>query len=77
MEQVAVDCTFNADGTVQVRRIARNGRWQTVEQGRQWVDGNGRSVLLMLPGGGVQTLVLRPATLRWELHPRRSGQTLV
>ncbi len=77
MTPVSVDCIFDEDGLVQVRRVKINGRWRQVEQGRQWLDGSGRSVLIMLPGGGVHTLVLRPATMRWELHTRTSGQTAV
>lgn len=76
MTPVSVDCIFDEDGMVQVRRVKLNGRWQQVEQGRQWLDGSGRSVLIML-SGVVHTLVLRPATMRWELHTRTSGQTAV
>lgn len=77
MIPVSVDCIFDEDGLVQVQRVKLNGRWRQVEQGRQWLDGNGRSVLIMLSGGVVHTLVLRPATMRWELHTRASGQTAV
>ncbi len=35
---VDVECTFAAAGAVRVRRIALDGRWQAVEQGRQWQD---------------------------------------
>jgi hypothetical protein len=64
---VEVDCRFAADGTVRVRRIRLDGRWQPVEQGRQWEDDDGRHVLVMLPGGPVRRLWLDRTTLRWEM----------
>ncbi|MBK8902737.1 MAG: hypothetical protein IPM53_16225 [Anaerolineaceae bacterium] len=67
MESVGVECRFNQDGSVQVKKVQVNGRWQPVGQGRQWVDGNGRHVLIMLPGDEVRELVLQPDTLRWGL----------
>ena len=47
METVAVDCRFAEDGAVQVRKVHLNGRWQSVGQGWQWLDENGRHVLIM------------------------------
>lgn len=67
METVAVDCRFAEDGVVQVRKVQLNGRWQSVGQGRQWLDENGRHVLIMLPGDDVRELVLQAGTLRWEM----------
>ncbi len=67
MQSIGVECTFNEDGTVKVKKILLNGRWQPVGQGRQWVDGNGRHVLIMLPSDEVQELILQPSTLRWAL----------
>lgn len=64
---VAVECTFGEDGTVRLRRLRLHGRWQTVEQGRQWGDENGRHVLVMLAGGQVHEVVLNPATLTWSI----------
>ena len=69
---VEVDCTFGEDGRVRVRRIRLGRPWQPVEQGRQWVDGNGRHVLVML-NGAVRELVLRADTLMWELRDVRGG----
>lgn len=67
MQQVGVACQFSEDGSVQVKKVQLNGRWQPVGQGRQWVDENGRHVLIMLPGEQVCELILQPATLRWHL----------
>ena len=67
MKTVGVDCRFAEDGAVQVRKVQLNGRWQSVGQGRQWLDENGRHVLIMLPGEGVRELVLQPGTLSWGL----------
>jgi len=66
---VPVDCTFQADGRVHVRRIRVDARWQMVEQGRQWVDREGRHVLVRPPGDRAQELLLRGDTLTWELRP--------
>jgi hypothetical protein len=67
MKTVGVDCRFAEDGAVQVRKVQWNGRWQSVGQGRQWLDENGRHVLIMLPGEGVRELVLQSGTLSWGL----------
>jgi hypothetical protein len=64
---IEVDCTFDTDGWVRVRRVRLGRPWQPVEQGRQWTDADGRHVLVMLPGGARQ-LVLRADTLAWELR---------
>jgi len=64
---VEVDCTFDADGQVRVRRIRLGRPWQSIAQGRQWLDGDGRHVLVMLDGD-VRELVLRTDTLAWELR---------
>jgi hypothetical protein len=64
---VEVDCTFETDGRVRVRRVRLGRPWQPVEQGRQWADADGRHVLVML-SGGVCELVLRADTLAWELR---------
>lgn len=73
MESVGVECRFGQDGAVQVNKVQLNGRWLPVGQGRQWVDENGRHVLIMLPGNEVRELVLQPDTLRWGLVPVRGG----
>ncbi len=67
METVAVDCRFAEDGAVQVRKVHLNGRWQSVGQGRQWLDEYGRHVLIMLPGEEVRELVLQAGALQWKM----------
>jgi hypothetical protein len=69
MTMVGVECTFDAEGHVRVRRVRRAGTWTAVEQGRQWVDGEGRHVLVMLPGQVAWELLLRSDTLTWEERP--------
>lgn len=74
MKTVGVDCRFAEDGSVQVRQVQVNGRWQPVGQGRQWLDENGRHVLIMLPGEAVRELVLQPRRLQWGLAEVGRGQ---
>ena len=70
MKPIEVDCAFDEDGRVRVRRVRLGRPWQPVQQGRQWIDAEGRHVLVMLPesGGGVRELLLRADTLLWELR---------
>ena len=70
MKPIEVDCAFDVDGRVRVRRVRLGRPWQPVQQGRQWIDAEGRHVLVMLPesGGGVRELLLRADTLLWELR---------
>jgi len=69
-DPVGVECVFSADGRVQVRRVQIGGQWTAVGQGRQWVDQHGRHALILLSGGEVREVVLRPSTLTWELASR-------
>jgi len=74
MERIGVDCRFEADGRVRVRRIQMGGAWQTVAQGRQWQDESGRHVLVMLAGERIEELLLSAGDLTWRLvtRPRRT-----
>lgn len=74
---VGVECTFSANGTISVKRVQLGGVWQVVEQGRQWVDGNGRHILIMFAAGQAQELVLSSDTLTWQLKSGKSTQTVV
>lgn len=76
-QTVGVECTFSANSTIQVRRIQQGEQWITVEQGRQWQDGNGRHLLIMLPNQQTRTLTLRPDTLLWELQPLPNTRQVV
>ncbi len=73
---VEVDCTFDDEGRVRVRRIRLGRPWRLVEQGRQWVDDDGRHVLIML-SGSVSELLLRADTLAWELRELPGGRRVV
>lgn len=72
VKNISVDCTFLTDGSVRVRRVEIEGSWWSVGQGRQWVDENGRHVLIMLPNNQVREIILRGPRLRggsmtWEM----------
>lgn len=69
---IGVDCVFNLDGTVTVRRIKEKGVWTSVEQGRQWIERDGRHILVMIQGQPPRELLLRSDTLTWELRPDRN-----
>jgi hypothetical protein len=70
---IEVDCSFALDGDVRIRRVRLHERWQHVDQGRQWHDAHGRHLLVMMLGGHIHELVLRPDSLRWELSAEPSG----
>jgi hypothetical protein len=74
MTRIRVECIFERDGRVRVRRIEFDGEWRQVAQGRQWSDDMGRHVLVMLPGEQIEELVLLAADLTWRLVPRRNGR---
>ena len=76
-ETVGVDCIIDQDGRVHIRRIQLKDQWLAVEQGRQWIDENGRHVLIDITGGDVQEILLSPHSLQWELVPRLSGSQIV
>lgn len=74
---IGVDCIFNLDGTVTIRRISEKGEWIPVEQGRQWVDGEGRHVLIMFGGLPAREIWLRSDTLSWELRPAQGQRKIL
>jgi hypothetical protein len=74
---ISVDCLFEPDGQVRVRRIGFDGHWQSVGQGRQWLDENGRHVLIMLPNQQTAELRLRPDSLSWELIRRQPASSRI
>jgi hypothetical protein len=76
MKAIGVDCTFAVDGTVQVRRIAVDGAWEAVEQGRQWLDEAGRHVLVMRGGVAVREIVLQRDGLAWGLKKQQGPQVV-
>lgn len=68
MVTIGVDCRFEANGRLHIKRIKQHEQWVMVEQGRQWQDANGRHVLVMLPNQQTATLTLRPDTLLWQIN---------
>jgi len=76
MEQIGVDCIFEKDGAVRVRRITVADKWKGVEQGRQWLDETGRHVLIMLDGREVREIVLRSEELTWAMKARKGPQVV-
>lgn len=76
MEQIGVDCIFEDEGNVRVRRIAVGGGWKGVEQGRQWLDEAGRHVLVMLDGREVREILLQRDELVWAMKARRGPQVV-
>lgn len=66
---IGVDCQFEVEGIVQVRRLLIDGQWIGVGQGRQWVDRLGRHVLVMLPGDEMREILLNSHTMNWSMLP--------
>jgi hypothetical protein len=73
VKTIGVDCSFNDDGLVQIRRIQYDREWKHVSQGRQWLDSIGRHVLVMLPDGKVKEICLRADTLTWGMAVAADG----
>lgn len=76
---VDVECSFDTDGRVRICRVKLGSRWRVVEQGRQWQDGEGRHVLIMVPNdpAGARELLLRADDLVWELRELPGGRHVV
>ncbi|MGD2076963.1 MAG: hypothetical protein PVH18_01170 [Chloroflexota bacterium] len=72
-KEIGVDCQFEIDGSIHVRRIFVDGRWQAVSQGRQWIDHLGRHVLVMFGSEQAREIRLQPDTMTWQLLPLRGG----
>jgi hypothetical protein len=64
---VGVDCIFNEEGKITVRRIAKDKQWIDISQGRQWVDGEGLHVLIMLTDDKAHELILEKSSMNWIL----------
>ncbi len=74
MKRVGVKCYFDDDGRVQIQQIIADQEWIPVDQGRQWLDKDGRHVLIMMPDNRVMELCLRPVSLIWDMTP--AGKTV-
>ena len=78
MRLTGVDCVFDEEGTVRVRRIRVDEKWRPITQGRQWLDEAGRHVLVMLDDRDVLELLLPAQTLIWQLNTIHGpGATMV
>ena len=65
-EPTAVEAGFEVDGTVRPRRFMLDQSWLNVSDvGRQWVQNEGRHVLVMVGGHQAFELLLRRASLTW------------
>ena len=67
MTEIGVECTFDEQGKVQVRRIRLGDRWQTAEQGRQWLAEDGRHVLVLLNGTRSVEIILLRDSMAWVI----------
>ena len=76
-QTIGVDCIFDQDGRVRVRRVQIDDRWFPVEQGRQWTDEQGRHVLIIDSGGDAQEILLSSHSLQWHLVVKRTGPQIV
>lgn len=77
MRAIGVEAVTAEDGTVQVHRVRISGKWRQASQGRQWLEPNGRHVLIMLEGREVHEIMLRSDTLMWQLVHSRADTTVV
>lgn len=68
---VRVEARFDGEGRIHVRRVHWNGRWTSVEQGRQFNDADGQHVLILL-AGRPYTITLLRESLTWRLVSPRS-----
>lgn len=67
-EGTVVDVRFEEDGSVRPRRFKWDQTWMDVlDVGRQWVDTQGRHVLVMVPGQLVFELLMVRETLTWHV----------
>ncbi len=67
-ESVDIEARFEAGGAVHPRRFMRGGAWHNVSDvGRQWVDADGRHVLVMTAGRQTFELLLERESLCWRI----------
>jgi hypothetical protein len=76
-QPIAVNCTFEPDGRIQLHRIKLADHWLNVQQGRQWTDEQGHHILVIIAGQEVQEILLSPTTLHWQIMPGRSKPPIV
>ena len=67
-EPAAVEARFESDGVVRPRRFTWGQSWIDVSDvGRQWVDDDGRHVLVMSGGLHAFELLLERESLTWRV----------
>ncbi len=67
-EPTAVEARFETDGAVRPRRFIWTQTWLDVSDvGRQWIDADGRHVLVMTGGRRAFELLLDRENLRWRV----------
>lgn len=67
-EPAAVEAHFEADGAVRLRRFTWGQRWLDVSDvGRQWLDVDGRHVLVMVADRRTFELLLEQENLAWRV----------
>ena len=76
-QPIAVDCIFEADGRIQIRRIKLDDHWLSVQQGRQWTDEQGHHTLVIISGHEAQEILLSPTTMQWQILPLRRSPPIV
>ena len=76
-EAVAVDAQFLSDGEVRPTAFTWRGRQRAVVGlGRQWVEADGRHVLVVVPDGSRFELCLNSAQSNWRLLRAWERQSL-
>ncbi len=67
-EPTAVEARFEADGALRPRRFTWRGAWLPVSDvGRQWVEADGRHVLVQVAGRRTFELLLERESLAWRV----------
>jgi hypothetical protein len=67
-EPTSVEARFEADGAVHPRRFTWQDAWLDVSDvGRQWLDPDGRHVLIMVAGRRTFELLLERSGLTWRV----------
>jgi hypothetical protein len=64
----AVEARFDSKGQARPRRFTWNGAWVDItDVGRQWVNSDGRHVLVMVGGRHTFELLLERESLAWRV----------
>lgn len=67
-EPTEVEARFSSDGAVMVLSFTWQGRrLHVTSMGRQWVEGERRHFLVMVPGDRIFELAYSPQTSQWHI----------